>query len=65
VLGGTEVPIRQILQMSRGAMIALDGGPDEPTQLYVNGELVANGRVLVQGQRIALEVTDVVKKRRN
>ena len=64
VLGSTQVPIRQILKMSRGAMIALDCGHDDPTLVYVNNELVARGKVLVNGDQISLEVTDVVKKDR-
>jgi flagellar motor switch protein FliN/FliY len=62
VLGSAEVPIRQILRMGRGAMIPLDCGHDDPTMLYVNGKLVAKGRVLVAGDQMSLEVTDVVRR---
>ncbi|MGN8000778.1 FliM/FliN family flagellar motor switch protein [Sphingomonas sp. 22176] len=65
VLGSTEVPIRQILQMSRGAMIPLDCGQDDPSMVYVNGELVAVGRILVDGEVMSLEISELVKKSRN
>lgn len=65
VLGSAEVPIRQILQMSRGAMIALDCGQDDPSLVYVNGELVATGRVMVDGEVMSLEISELVKKQRN
>ena len=65
VLGSAEVPIRQILQMSRGAMIPLDCGQDDPSLVYVNGELIAKGRILVDGERMSLEISDLVKKPRN
>ena len=65
VLGSTEIPIRQILQMSRGAMIPLDCGQDDPSMVYVNGELVAKGRILVDGERMSLEISDLIKKQRN
>ena len=65
VLGSAEVPIRQILQMSRGAMIALDCGQDDPSLVYVNGELVARGRILVEGERMSLEISELVKKQRH
>lgn len=65
VLGSTHVPIRQILQMSRGAMIPLDCGQDDPTLVYANDELVAKGRVLVDGERMSLEIVELVKKRRH
>jgi len=65
VLGSTEVPVRQILQMSRGAMIPLDCGQDDPSMVYVNGELVALGRILVDGEVMSLEISELVKKQRN
>jgi len=65
VLGSAELPIRQILQMSRGAMIALDCGQDDPSLVYVNGELVAKGRILVDGDAMSLEVSELIKKQRN
>lgn len=65
VLGSAEVPIRQMLKMSRGAMIPLDCGQDDPSLVYVNGELVAKGRILVDGDQMSLEISDLVKKSRN
>jgi flagellar motor switch protein FliN/FliY len=64
VLGTAEVPIRQVLKMGRGAMVALDSNADEPTLVYVNDELIAKGRILVNGDAMSLEVTEVVKKLR-
>ena len=62
VLGSADVPIRQILKMSRGAMIPLGCGHDEPTLVYVNNQLVAKGKVQVSGDQMSLQVTEVVKK---
>lgn len=64
VLGSTQLPIRQILKMSRGAMIPLDCGHDDPTLVYVNDKLVAAGKILVSGDQMALEITDVISKDR-
>jgi flagellar motor switch protein FliN len=61
-LGSTSLPVRQILGMSRGAMISLDCGQDDPSLVYVNGRLVAKGQVLVDEYRMSLEITEVVKK---
>ncbi|MGN6374328.1 MAG: FliM/FliN family flagellar motor switch protein [Sphingomonas sp.] len=60
VLGATSLPIRQVLKMSRGAMIAFDSDHDAPVKIYTNDTLVAHGNVLVNGDRISVEVTDVV-----
>ncbi|CAH0356115.1 FliM/FliN family flagellar motor switch protein [soil metagenome] len=65
VLGSARVPIRQILKMGRGAMVALDCGADDPTLVYVNGELVAKGKILVEGDQMSLEISEVVQRTAN
>lgn len=62
VLGSANVPIRQILHMGRGAMIPLDIRHDDPTQLCVNGQVVAEGKVQVFEDQMSIEVT-LVKRR--
>ncbi len=62
VLGSTRMPVRQVLKMSRGAMIPLDTGHSDPTLVYVNGEMVARGKVLVDGERMSLEITEVIER---
>lgn len=62
VLGSTHVPIRQVLKMSRGAMIPFDTHHDDPTMVYANGQLVAKGRILVEDERMSLEITEIVHK---
>lgn len=63
VLGSTELPIRQVLKMSRGAMIPLDCGHNDPTRVYVNNELVAEGKILVDGEHMSLEITRVIQRK--
>ena len=57
VLGSTHLPIRQILKMGRGAIIPLDGGYDDPSELYVNGVAVALGNIHIDGDRLSLEIS--------
>ncbi|WP_395391304.1 FliM/FliN family flagellar motor switch protein [Novosphingobium sp. BL-8A] len=64
VLGSTSIPIRQVLKMSRGAMIPLDCGHSDPTRVYVNDELVAEGKILVNGEHMSLEITKVIQRGR-
>ena len=64
VLGAAYVPIRQVLKMSRGTTIPLDCGCDDPTLVFVNDELVAEGQVQVEGNKMSLEITRVVTKSR-
>lgn len=62
VLGSTDVPIRQILKMGRGAMIPLGVSHSDLTQVLVNGQLVAKGRVMVSGENLSLEVAEITKR---
>ena len=62
VLGSTSLPIRQILHMGRGAMIPLDSSHDDPTQICVNGKVIAEGKVLVAEDQMSIEVTQVNKR---
>ncbi|WP_242139718.1 MULTISPECIES: FliM/FliN family flagellar motor switch protein [unclassified Sphingomonas] len=62
VLGAVRLPIRQVLKMSRGATIAFDCGHEDPSCIYANGTLVAKGRIQVTGERMAIEVTEVVPR---
>jgi len=64
VLGSADVPIRQLLKMSRGAIIPLGCGHDDPTLVYVNNQLVAKGKVLVAGEKMSLEIAEVVRRGR-
>ena len=64
VLGATRLPVREILARSRGAMIPLDCTQDEPSLVVVNGHVVARGQILVEEDRMSLEITDVLKRKR-
>ncbi|MCB2014756.1 MAG: FliM/FliN family flagellar motor switch protein [Sphingobium sp.] len=61
-LGSTHLPVREILGMSRGAMIPLDCGQDDPSLIFVNGHMVAKGQILVDEDRMSLEITEVLKR---
>ena len=64
MLGATRLPVREILAMSRGAMIPLDCSQDEPSIVMVNGHMIARGQILVEEDRMSLEITDVIRRRR-
>lgn len=62
VLGSSELPIRQILKIGRGALIPLDCGYDDPTEIYVDDQLIARGKIHVSGDRMSVEITEIVKR---
>nr|WP_294167528.1 FliM/FliN family flagellar motor switch protein [uncultured Sphingomonas sp.] len=60
VLGSTRLPIREILKMGRGTTIPLDGGADDLSELHANGLPIARGRMQVAGERLWLQVTELL-----
>ena len=62
VLGETEMPIHQVLRLGRGAIIELDASEEDEVKILVNNLPVAKGTVVVQGNRIAVEVKEVLPR---
>jgi flagellar motor switch protein FliN len=62
VLGSTVMPVHQVLRLGRGAIIELETGEEEDVQILVNNHPVAKGTVIVMGNRIAVEVKDMLPR---
>ena len=62
VLGATVMPVHQLLRMGRGAVIELDTTEQDDVAIYANEVPVAKGQVIVQGDRIAVSITKVLKR---
>jgi flagellar motor switch protein FliN/FliY len=57
VLGTTTMPIHQVLRLGRGAIIELDTTEDDAVRILANNFPVAKGTVVVNGSKIAVEVS--------
>ncbi len=63
VLGTTAMrPVHQVLRLGRGAIIELDASEDDEVQILANNLPVAKGTVVVQGNRIAVEVRELLPR---
>ena len=62
VLGRCVMPVHQMLRLGRGAVIELDSGENDLVEIQANNLTVANGRVVVIGNRIAIEVMELVRR---
>ncbi len=62
VLGTTNMPIHQVLRLGRGAIIELDASEDDEVSILANNFPVAKGTVVVQGNRIAVEVKQLLPR---
>jgi flagellar motor switch protein FliN/FliY len=62
VLGNTSMPIHQVLRLGRGAVIELDASEDDDVHILANNLPVARGIVVVSGNRIAVEVKQLLPR---
>ena len=62
VLGTTAMPVHQVLRLGRGAIIELDATEDDEVRILANNFPVARGTVVVQGNRIAVEVKELLPR---
>ena len=62
VLGTTAMPIHQVLRLGRGAIIELDATEDDEVRILANNFPVAKGTVVIQGNRIAVEVKELLPR---
>jgi flagellar motor switch protein FliN/FliY len=62
VLGTTSMPIHQVLRLGRGAIIELDASEDDEVRILANNLPVACGTVVVSGNRIAVEVKQLLPR---
>ena len=46
-LGKTELPIKKVLELTKGSIVTLNKAAGEPVELYANGKLIAYGEVVV------------------
>lgn len=58
-LGRTELPIKKVLELTRGSIIELEKIAGEPVELFANGKLVAHGEVVVIEDHFGLRITNI------
>jgi flagellar motor switch protein FliN/FliY len=62
VLGTTSMPVHQVMRLSRGAIIELDATEQDEVQILANNLPVASGVVMVNRNRIAVEVKQMLPR---
>ena len=59
-LGKSELPIKKVLELTRGSVIELDKVAGEPVELIANGKLIAKGEVVVIEDNFGLRITSII-----
>src|SRR5215468_678711 len=62
VLGTSTMPVHQVMRLSRGAIIELDATESDEVKVLANNLPIASGVVLVDRNRIAVEVKQMLPK---
>ena len=59
-LGRTKMAIKDLLNLTQGSVIALDGLAGEPLDILINGYLIAQGEIVVVGDNYGIRITDII-----
>ncbi|WP_313528342.1 flagellar motor switch phosphatase FliY [Anaerotignum sp.] len=61
-IGRTKKNVREILEYNKGSLIVLDKLAGEQVDIYVNGQCIAKGDVVVVDDNFGVRVTEVLRK---
>ena len=59
-IGSCMLPMRDVVELSEGAVLQLDQLASEPVGLYVNDRLIARGEVVVVEVNFGIKITQIV-----
>ncbi|MBB3641231.1 MULTISPECIES: flagellar motor switch protein FliN [Variovorax] len=59
-IGRTRITIKNLLQLSQGSVVELDGLAGQPLDVLINGYLIAQGEVVVVNEKYGIRLTDIV-----
>ena len=62
VLGRNRMPVHMLLRMGRGAVVELEATETDMVEVLANGHPIARGQVVVTGNRISVEITELIRK---
>ena len=60
-LGRATLPVKKVLELTRGSIIELEKIAGEPVELYANGKLFAHGEVVVIEDNFGLRITSMTE----
>jgi len=63
VLGRAKKQIKEVLQMTPGAIIELETLVDEPVDILVNGKLIAKGEIVVVNENFGIKINSTISTR--
>jgi flagellar motor switch protein FliN/FliY len=59
-LGTCQLPMKEVLELSSGAVIQLNQRASDAVGLYVNDKLIARGEVVVLEDNFGIKITELI-----
>lgn len=59
-LGRTRMTIKELLRLTQGSVVSLEGLAGEPLDILINGYLIAQGEVVVVADKYGVRITDII-----
>lgn len=63
ILGETDIPLKKVLDITKGSVIELDNKTLAPIKLLANGSEVARGEVVIIEDNFGLRITQISKNK--
>lgn len=61
-IGRSQIKIRDLLKLTKGAIIELDKLAGEPVDVYANGKLISKGNIITANGKYCVRLTSVSEK---
>jgi len=61
-IGRTKKLVKEILELAQGSLVVLDKLAGDQVDLYVNGQCIAKGDVVVVNDNFGIRITEIIKK---
>lgn len=59
-LGRTRMTIKELLRLTQGSIVPLEGLAGEPLDILINNYLIAQGEVVVVNDKYGVRITDII-----
>ena len=64
-IGRTKKLVRDILELTQGSLVVLDKMAGEQVDLFVNGQCIAKGDVVVVEDNFGIRITEIITRNLN
>lgn len=62
VVGEAKKSINEVLALNSGSIVELEKTMEEPVEILINGELVAEGEIVVVDESFGVRITNILTK---